>query len=115
MTCAITIERKLSSAINLAGEMIPARKTIIHSFNLTSKDAAGLVMICGGSGESHGFKKEELERVHAPIGTNIGAETPEELAVSIVGELIKARSDKDAHKKKDKSSASAPCCRIQAV
>jgi len=64
---------------------------------------------------SHGFKKEELERVHSPIGTNIGAETPEELGVSIVGELIKVRSDKDAHKKKDKSSDPATCCQIQAV
>jgi xanthine dehydrogenase accessory factor len=63
----------------------------------------------------HGFKKEELERVHAPIGTDIRAETPEELAVSIVGELIKVRADKHAPKKKDKSSASEPCCQIQAV
>ena len=64
---------------------------------------------------SHGFKKEELERVHAPIGTNIGAETPEELAVSIVGELIKVRSDKDVQEKKGKNSELKPCCRIQSV
>lgn len=64
---------------------------------------------------SHGFKKEELESVHSPIGTNIGAETPEELAVSIVGELIKVRSDKETLKKKNKSSDSVPCCRIQSV
>jgi len=64
---------------------------------------------------SHGFKKEELERVHSPIGTNIGAETPEELAVSIVGELIQARSDKDAQKKKEKGGDSKTCCKIQAV
>ncbi|OGO20632.1 MAG: hypothetical protein A2144_02995 [Chloroflexi bacterium RBG_16_50_9] len=39
-----------------------------------------------------GFKKEELERVHAPIGIDIGGETPEEIAVSIVAQLIKARA-----------------------
>ena len=38
---------------------------------------------------SRGFGAEELVRVHAPIGANIGAETPEELAVSIVAELIR--------------------------
>jgi xanthine dehydrogenase accessory factor len=39
-----------------------------------------------------GFTQEELDRVHAPIGLEIGAETPEEIAVSIVGELIKVRA-----------------------
>lgn len=35
--------------------------------------------------------EEELEKVHSPIGLAIGAETPEEIAVSIVGELIYER------------------------
>jgi xanthine dehydrogenase accessory factor len=39
-----------------------------------------------------GFTREDLDRVHAPIGLEIGAETPEEIAVSIVGELIKVRA-----------------------
>ncbi len=39
-----------------------------------------------------GFTRESLERVHCPIGLEIGAETPEEIAVSIVAELIQARS-----------------------
>ncbi|RLB23686.1 MAG: XdhC/CoxI family protein [Deltaproteobacteria bacterium] len=39
-----------------------------------------------------GFKQEDLERVHSPIGLEIGAETPEEIAVSIVAELIKVRA-----------------------
>ncbi|MDR3553370.1 MAG: XdhC family protein [Syntrophobacteraceae bacterium] len=62
---------------------------------------------------SKGFTKEELGAVYSPIGTDIGAETPEELAVSIVGELVKVRSEKNGHKKKDKGSDSTPCCRIQ--
>jgi len=33
--------------------------------------------------------------VYSPIGMNIGAETPEELAVSIVGELIKVRAERE--------------------
>ena len=41
-----------------------------------------------------GFGKQDIDRVFSPIGTDIGAETPEELAVSIVGELIKVRAEK---------------------
>lgn len=38
-----------------------------------------------------GTPKEILETVHAPIGLAIGAQTPEEIAVSIVAELIQER------------------------
>jgi xanthine dehydrogenase accessory factor len=38
-----------------------------------------------------GISKETLNRVHAPIGLDINSETPEEIAVSIVAELIKVR------------------------
>ena len=37
---------------------------------------------------------EQLERVHAPIGLDIGAVTPQEIAVSIVAELIAIRRGK---------------------
>ena len=39
-----------------------------------------------------GWDWKDLERVHCPIGLSIGADTPEEIAVSIVGELIQHRS-----------------------
>jgi xanthine dehydrogenase accessory factor len=63
----------------------------------------------------HGFSREELERVFSPIGTDIGAETPEELAISIVGELVKVRSEKNGRKKKTKNDETSPCCRIETV
>jgi xanthine dehydrogenase accessory factor len=40
-----------------------------------------------------GVPKETLERVYAPIGIDINSETPEEIAVSIVAELIKIRGE----------------------
>ena len=40
---------------------------------------------------SEGFTSEDLERVHCPIGLNIYAQTPEEIAVSIAAELIKVK------------------------
>ena len=39
-----------------------------------------------------GFGQEELARVYSPIGTSIFAETPEEIAISIAGEMIKVRA-----------------------
>lgn len=39
-----------------------------------------------------GFDEEDLTRVHSPIGIAIPADTPEEIAVSIVAELIQHRN-----------------------
>jgi xanthine dehydrogenase accessory factor len=39
-----------------------------------------------------GFTENDLSRVHSPIGLSIGAETPAEIAVSIVAELIQVRA-----------------------
>jgi xanthine dehydrogenase accessory factor len=39
-----------------------------------------------------GVSDEDLRRVHCPIGVSIGAETPQEIAVSIVAELIQVRA-----------------------
>lgn len=40
---------------------------------------------------AEGLKPELFERVHSPVGLDIGAITPEEIAVSIVAELIAIR------------------------
>jgi xanthine dehydrogenase accessory factor len=39
-----------------------------------------------------GFSERDLNRVHSPIGIDIGAESCEEIAVSIVAELVQARA-----------------------
>ena len=41
--------------------------------------------------EREGVPAERIERVHSPIGLDIGALTPEEIAVSIVAEMIAVR------------------------
>jgi xanthine dehydrogenase accessory factor len=42
-----------------------------------------------------GISRDLLRGVHAPIGLDIGAETPEEIAISIVAELIQVRAEGD--------------------
>lgn len=41
-----------------------------------------------------GFSDGDIARVHSPIGLSIGAETPAELAISIVAEMIQVRAGK---------------------
>ena len=40
-----------------------------------------------------GFSEEEIARIHAPIGMDIKAKTPKEIALSIMGEVIRAKNE----------------------
>src|SRR5216683_1189142 len=46
--------------------------------------------------ESDGYKPEEFQRVYAPVGLEIGALAPEEIAISIVAELVAVRRNAEA-------------------
>ncbi|AHF07044.1 XdhC family protein [Desulfitobacterium metallireducens] len=41
--------------------------------------------------EEQGFSEELLAKLHSPIGLDIGAETPEEIALCIIAEVVSAR------------------------
>lgn len=41
-----------------------------------------------------GINKEKIERVFSPVGINIGADTPGEIAISILSEIIALQNDK---------------------
>ena len=43
-----------------------------------------------------GVRAEALARVHAPIGIEIGAETPAEIAVSILAQIVQIRAQRRA-------------------
>lgn len=47
-----------------------------------------------GKLEAEGCSKEEVAACYMPIGTKIQAQTPEEIAISIAGELILKRAEK---------------------
>lgn len=57
--------------------MIGSRRKISNIYNNLQKE---------------GFTDKDFKRVHSPIGIDIGAETPEEIALSIVAELVKVRA-----------------------
>jgi xanthine dehydrogenase accessory factor len=49
-----------------------------------------------------GVTEEQLSRLHAPIGLDIGAQTPEEIALAIMSEVVKAhRKQNQAEVKND--------------
>lgn len=43
---------------------------------------------------SEGVPEDAIARVHAPVGLQIGAETPEEIAVSILAQILAVRSER---------------------
>ncbi len=45
--------------------------------------------------KADGVDPGKLERIHAPVGLDIGSHTPEEIAVSIVAEMIAVKYGKD--------------------
>ncbi|GCE16619.1 XdhC family protein [Dictyobacter kobayashii] len=44
--------------------------------------------------KQQGLSPEQLERIHGPIGLNIGATSPEEIALAIIAQIVAYRHDK---------------------
>ena len=53
--------------------------------------------------ERAGFPAATIDAVHAPIGLDIGAQSPEEIAVAILAEMIAAKHARSGTKLKDRS------------
>ena len=49
--------------------------------------------------EEYGIDERDLERIISPVGLEIKAETPAEIAISITGQMIKVRADRKASAK----------------
>jgi xanthine dehydrogenase accessory factor len=48
--------------------------------------------------KKEGVTQERIDSVYTPIGIAIKAETPQEIAISIVAELIRVRAEKEKAK-----------------
>ena len=70
---ALVLEKALNTEASYIG-MIGSRKKVITLYKRLIEK---------------GFDRKKLEKVFSPIGLDIGAKTPEEIAISIVSELIK--------------------------
>lgn len=68
----LCLKSVISSGANYIG-MIGSRKRVLAVFKKLA---------------SEGVPERDLERVHAPIGLRIGARSPQEIAVSILAEII---------------------------
>lgn len=73
------------------GQALRTRAGYIGMIGSRRKRDAVYDALCG-----EGIPRVEFDRVCSPIGVDIGAETPEEIAVSIVAELIRARAKKNS-------------------
>lgn len=71
--CLKNILRRKSSYVGMIG----SRKKVRDTFEKLKKE---------------GFTDEQIQSVHAPIGLPIGANTPEEIAVSILAEMVQERT-----------------------
>jgi xanthine dehydrogenase accessory factor len=69
------LERAVQTDARYIGMIGSKRKTLTLLANLRAKS----------------IPQERLDRVYAPIGIAIGAVTAEEIALSIVGEMVKVR------------------------
>jgi xanthine dehydrogenase accessory factor len=47
--------------------------------------------------QDQGYSHNQVQRIFSPIGLDIHAKTPEEIAVSILGEIIREKSNRPAH------------------
>ena len=47
-----------------------------------------------GSLRQQGFSEEQLDKVHTPIGLDVGGQTPEELSVGILAEILMVKNGK---------------------
>jgi xanthine dehydrogenase accessory factor len=52
--------------------------------------------------QGHAFTPAQLQRLHAPVGLDLGAETPEEVALSIISEMRATLAQRDGRPLRDR-------------
>jgi xanthine dehydrogenase accessory factor len=72
------------------------RMPVVYAGMIGSRRKVGI--ICERLREE-GADEAAISRIHAPIGIPINAETPQEIAISIVAELVAARNGRDTAEK----------------
>ena len=87
-TYVVIVTRDHAQDQALLEHFVGARAGVPRAHRLAAEDRD----VQGAAGARAASSPERFERLHAPIGLDIGAETPEEIAVAIVAQLIQARA-----------------------
>lgn len=91
----------LSNIDRNAAVVVAAASNELDALRYALNSPAGYVGLLGSKQKAaeflsalraEGMSRESLERLHAPIGLDIGAETPAEIAVSILAEILAFRT-----------------------
>ena len=85
-TYAVIATRGHQHDVVLAGQLVPLPLRYLGMLGSRRKVALTAKVL-----REWGVTDEAIERVHAPVGLSIGADTPEEIAVSVVAEMISVR------------------------
>lgn len=95
---AQTIEEVLKTNPNLAVVLVTRDSTIdLEVLPVILRQACAYVGVIGSRSrwantcillEKEGVSRDDIDRVHSPVGLSIGAETPEEIALSILSEIM---------------------------
>jgi xanthine dehydrogenase accessory factor len=86
---ASVLEEAMKKPVKYVGMIGSKRKVSIIFDHMRKK---GKVNIVSDDMREKGIDNNTIKKIHAPIGISINAETPEEIAVSIVAEIIKVRA-----------------------
>ena len=92
-TCAIVMTHNFDHDLEILARLIPSPARYIGMLG-PRKRAERLLSELASRGLR--FTDAQLARLHAPVGLDIGAETPEEIALSVVAEVRARLSDRAA-------------------
>ena len=70
---------------------LPHLHAISASLEVSPKELVYFIVV-----EEYGIDERELDRIITPVGLNIKAETPAEIAISITGQMIQVRAERKA-------------------
>ena len=87
-TYAVIATRGHQHDVELAAQLAPLSLRYLGMLGSRRK-----VAMTAGVLRSWSVAEEAIDRMHAPVGLSIGADTPEEIAISVVAEMIAVRRD----------------------
>src|SRR5690606_23368228 len=102
-TCIAAVTRGLPVDLNLIPALLKTDAAYIGLIGSRRRWA----LTAQALREQHGLTENEIARIHAPIGLELEAETPKEIAVSILAEIIMLQRGGTGHPMKQQHTLPA--------